>query len=64
MIIPNLWGYKSCKWLGKVEMIDRVEGGYWEDRGYSRPGLIEPGVTFDINIKTRRPISGGEITEF
>jgi len=64
MIIPNLWGYKSCKWLGKVEMIDREERGYWEDRGYSRPGLIEPGVTLDINIKTRRPISGGEITEF
>ena len=64
MIIPNLWGYKSCKWLGKVEMIDREERGYWEDRGSSRPGLIEPGVTFDINIKTRRPISGGEITEF
>jgi DMSO/TMAO reductase YedYZ molybdopterin-dependent catalytic subunit len=64
MVIPNLWGYKSCKWLGKIEFIDREEGGYWEDRGYTRSGLIEPGFTFDINTKTRRPIKGGEVTEF
>lgn len=64
MVIPKLWGYKSCKWLGKIEFTDQMEGGYWEDRGYSRSGLIEPGFTFDINTKTRRPISGGEVTEF
>jgi DMSO/TMAO reductase YedYZ molybdopterin-dependent catalytic subunit len=64
MVIPNLWGYKSCKWLGKIEFINQEEGGYWEDRGYTRSGLIEPGFTFDINTKTRRPIKGGEVTEF
>jgi DMSO/TMAO reductase YedYZ molybdopterin-dependent catalytic subunit len=64
MVIPNLWGYKSCKWLGEIDFIDQMEGGYWEDRGYTRSGIIEPGFTFDINTKTRRPISGGEITEF
>jgi DMSO/TMAO reductase YedYZ molybdopterin-dependent catalytic subunit len=64
MVIPNLWGYKSCKWLGEVDFIDQMEGGYWEDRGYTRSGMIEPGFTFDINTKTRRPIKGGEITEF
>jgi DMSO/TMAO reductase YedYZ molybdopterin-dependent catalytic subunit len=64
MVIPNLWGYKSCKWLGEIDFIDRMEGGYWEDRGYTRSGIIEPGLTLDINTKTRRPIKGGEITEF
>jgi DMSO/TMAO reductase YedYZ molybdopterin-dependent catalytic subunit len=64
MIIPNLWGYKSCKWLGRIDFIDQMEGGYWEDRGYTRSGIIEPGFTFDINTKTRRPIQGGEVTEF
>ena len=64
MVIPNLWGYKSCKWLGKIEFIGQEEGGYWEDRGYTRSGMIEPGFTFDINTKTRRPIKGGEVTEF
>jgi DMSO/TMAO reductase YedYZ molybdopterin-dependent catalytic subunit len=64
MVIPNLWGYKSCKWLGEIDFIDQMEGGYWEDRGYTRSGIIEPGLTLDINTKIRRPIKGGEITEF
>jgi DMSO/TMAO reductase YedYZ molybdopterin-dependent catalytic subunit len=64
MVIPNLWGYKSCKWLGKIEFVNQEEGGYWEDRGYTRSGIIEPGFTFDMNTKTRRPIQGGEVTEF
>jgi DMSO/TMAO reductase YedYZ molybdopterin-dependent catalytic subunit len=64
MVIPNLWGYKSCKWLGKIEFIHQEEGGYWEDRGYTQSGLIEPGFTLDVNTQTRRPIQGGEIVEF
>jgi DMSO/TMAO reductase YedYZ molybdopterin-dependent catalytic subunit len=64
MVVPNLWGYKSCKWVGKIEFIGQEEGGYWEDRGYTRSGMIEPGYTLDINTQTRRPIKGGEVTEF
>jgi DMSO/TMAO reductase YedYZ molybdopterin-dependent catalytic subunit len=64
MVIPNLWGYKSCKWLGQIDFLDQMEGGYWEDRGYTRSGMIEPGFTLDINTQTRKPIKGGEITEF
>jgi len=64
MVIPNLWGYKSCKWLGRIEFINQEEGGYWEDRGYTRSGMIEPGFTLDVNSKTRRPIQGGEVVEF
>jgi len=64
MVIPNLWGYKCCKWLGRIDFTDQMEGGYWEDRGYTRSGIIEPGFTFDVNTKTRRPIKGGEVIEF
>jgi DMSO/TMAO reductase YedYZ molybdopterin-dependent catalytic subunit len=64
MVIPNLWGYKSCKWLGRIDFMSHMEGGYWEDRGYTRSGIIEPGSTLDMNTKTRRPITGGEVTEF
>ena len=64
MVIPNLWGYKSCKWLGRIDFMTHMEGGYWEDRGYTRSGIIEPGSTLDMNTKSRRPISGGEILDF
>ena len=64
MFIPHLWGYKSAKWLGGITLGDAMLGGYWEDRGYPRQAPIEPGVTLDINTRTRRQIKGGEVTEF
>jgi DMSO/TMAO reductase YedYZ molybdopterin-dependent catalytic subunit len=29
-----MYGYKSLKWLGGIEVVDRVMPGYWEVRGY------------------------------
>ena len=63
-VIPNLWGYKSCKWLVRIEFCNEMLGGYWEDRGYTRSGIIEPGTILDINTRTKRQIKGDEITEF
>ena len=28
-----MYGYKSCKWLSRIEVVDRVEPGYWETEG-------------------------------
>lgn len=65
LLVPHLWGYKSCKWLNDIEFHETERGGFWEDRGYSRSGTIEPGLTLDINTRTERPIKGGgEVTEF
>jgi DMSO/TMAO reductase YedYZ molybdopterin-dependent catalytic subunit len=64
MVIPHLYGYKSAKWLSRIELTDSMRGGYWEDRGYSRSGIIEPGTTLDINTRIRRPIKGGEVIDF
>ena len=64
MVIPHLYGYKSAKWLNKIEFTDAMRGGFWEDRGYSRSGIIEPGTTLDINAEVKRSIKGGEILEF
>ncbi len=64
MIVPHLYGYKSAKWLSEIEFVTGMRGGYWEDRGYTRDGLIEPGFTLDVNTGQKRPIKGGEVTEF
>ena len=29
-----MYGYKSLKWLGGIELTDTVVPGYWEVRGY------------------------------
>jgi DMSO/TMAO reductase YedYZ molybdopterin-dependent catalytic subunit len=65
MVVPNLWGYKSCKWLQRIEFIHGMIGGFWEDRGYTRSGIIESTTVIDMNTKTQRKIKGGgEVTEF
>lgn len=63
-VLPHLWGYKSCKWLVEIEFTNKDREGYWESKGYSSSGYIEPGWTVDINTRTRRPIKGGEILDF
>jgi len=29
-----MYGYKSLKWLSRIELVDTVDPGYWEERGY------------------------------
>lgn len=64
MVVPNLYGYKSAKWLGTIEFCDSMRGGFWEDRGYTRSGIIEKGYTMDINTAKRVQIKGGEVIDF
>ncbi len=64
IVIPNLWGYKSCKWLTRIDFIEKYVTGYWEARGYTHQGKIEAGEILDVNSKQMRRINGGEVTEF
>jgi DMSO/TMAO reductase YedYZ molybdopterin-dependent catalytic subunit len=34
LLVAPMYGYKSCKWLGGIEVVDRVHPGYWEGLGY------------------------------
>ncbi|MGK5552637.1 molybdopterin-dependent oxidoreductase [Actinomadura kijaniata] len=34
LLVAPMYGYKSLKWLGGIEVVDRVVPGYWEERGY------------------------------
>jgi DMSO/TMAO reductase YedYZ molybdopterin-dependent catalytic subunit len=34
LYVAPMYGYKSCKWLDGIEVVDRVIPGYWEDNGY------------------------------
>jgi DMSO/TMAO reductase YedYZ molybdopterin-dependent catalytic subunit len=40
LYVAPMYGYKSCKWLGGIEVVDRVEPGYWENLGYDVDGWI------------------------
>lgn len=33
LYVAPMYGYKSCKWLSRIQVVDRVVPGYWEQIG-------------------------------
>jgi len=42
MYVAPMYGYKSLKWLDRIELVDHLVdgGGYWETRGYDLDGWV------------------------
>lgn len=40
LYVAPMYGYKSIKWLDGIELVDKVEPGYWEDLGYDVDGWV------------------------
>ena len=34
LYVPDMFGYKSIKWLAGIELVTHAEPGYWEQNGY------------------------------
>ncbi|BAB59357.1 hypothetical protein [Thermoplasma volcanium GSS1] len=39
--LPQLYGWKSAKWITEIELIPEYKDGYWEAYGYAEVGRIE-----------------------
>ena len=40
LYVAPMYGYKSCKWLDGIEVVDHVIPGYWENEGYDVDGWV------------------------
>jgi DMSO/TMAO reductase YedYZ molybdopterin-dependent catalytic subunit len=40
LYVGPMYGYKSLKWLDRIEVVDEVVPGYWEQRGYDVDGFV------------------------
>jgi DMSO/TMAO reductase YedYZ molybdopterin-dependent catalytic subunit len=40
LYVPEMYGYKSIKWLQRISVVDQVVPGYWEDEGYAVNGWV------------------------
>jgi DMSO/TMAO reductase YedYZ molybdopterin-dependent catalytic subunit len=41
LYVAPMYGYKSLKWMSRIEVVDRVEAGYWETEGnYAVEGWV------------------------
>ena len=34
LYVAPMYGYKSIKWMNRIEVTNEVVPGYWEDNGY------------------------------
>ncbi|QAY67130.1 molybdopterin-dependent oxidoreductase [Paenibacillus protaetiae] len=46
LVVPQMYGYKSVKWLNRIELIAGTHTGYWEKRGYSNDAWVGKGNGF------------------
>lgn len=47
LVVPDQLGYKSVKWVTRMEVTDASRSGYWEDRGYPDDAPVMGAVTVD-----------------
>jgi DMSO/TMAO reductase YedYZ molybdopterin-dependent catalytic subunit len=40
VVMPEMYGYKNVKWVERIEVVDRVGSGYWEQRGYDTDAWV------------------------
>jgi len=40
LYVAPMYGYKSCKWLSGIEVVNRLVPGYWENLGYDVDGWV------------------------
>jgi DMSO/TMAO reductase YedYZ molybdopterin-dependent catalytic subunit len=47
LVVPQMYGYKSLKWLSGIRVVNHVEPGFWEQNGYPVNGWLDgsTGVT-------------------
>ncbi|UOQ44485.1 molybdopterin-dependent oxidoreductase [Halobacillus salinarum] len=41
LIVPEMYAYKSVKWLNRMELIEEEHIGYWEQRGYKKDAYVD-----------------------
>ncbi|MEM0158497.1 MAG: sulfite oxidase-like oxidoreductase [Thermoplasmataceae archaeon] len=58
--IPELYGWKSAKWLTEIEVIKGYEDGYWEQYGYHERGLVSAGERYTGGAwkRVRKTVTG------
>ncbi|MGH2897948.1 MAG: molybdopterin-dependent oxidoreductase, partial [Solirubrobacteraceae bacterium] len=40
VVMPQMYGYKGVKWVQRIVVTDRVDDGYWQQRGYDRDAWL------------------------
>jgi DMSO/TMAO reductase YedYZ molybdopterin-dependent catalytic subunit len=62
LIVPNIFGMKNVKWIERIEAVDYDLQGFWQQRGWSQPAIVQTTSVIDSRVVTREdgavPIGG------
>ncbi len=47
LVVPELYGWKSVKWVRRLEFLPHDSPGYWEQCGYHMRGRVSKEEPFD-----------------
>ena len=66
LIAPFKYGYKSVKYITRIQFTDTRKQNYWARFGpYSVDGTVQPGIDHPLDFgKKPLPINGGEVFHF
>lgn len=39
-VMPRMYGYKGVKWVARLHVTDRIQSGFWEQRGYDTDAWV------------------------
>lgn len=58
--MPELYGWKSAKWLTGIDLIEEYEDGYWEAYGYHERGLVDQSERYTGSLwrRVRKNVTG------
>ena len=48
LLSVGTYGMKNPKWLTSIEVVGAPYQGYWEQRGWSKPAIVETGSRIDV----------------
>ncbi len=60
LLSVGTYGFKNPKWLTAIEVVDKPYKGFWERRGWAKPGLVKTMARIDTpdhKARARGPIT-------
>ena len=48
--MPDLYAYKSVKWVSEISLLDEDRPGFWERQGYHRGANVWSGERFERDL--------------
>jgi DMSO/TMAO reductase YedYZ molybdopterin-dependent catalytic subunit len=50
LIVPDLYAYKSAKWVSEIQLLNEDRPGFWEKQGYHRGADVWAGKRFENGL--------------